>query len=170
MLLPDVDLAAPYTDTNTDTDLGMGMGMGMGMGGVAASAQEAGEAGAPPDPASASHPRDSAATPPEHDAALSAARRAAGRHPTFRLAMVVPWLGDTFPSWMAYFLESCKRADYLVDWLIFHQDAAVPPSVPPNVHFVNLGPHGLGVQFGSTIAAATDQRNRTYALVKMCQL
>ncbi len=98
------------------------------------------------------------------------ARRAAGRHPTFRLAMVVPWLGDSFPSWMVYFLESCKRADYLVDWLICHQDAAVPPAAPPNVHCVNRGPHGLGVQFGSTIAAATNQRNRTYALVKMFQL
>ena len=143
VLLPDVDLAAPYTEGNTEADLGLGMG------GVPASEQGAAELGAP---------------------SQAVARRAAGRHPTFRLAMVVPWLGDSFPSWMPYFLESCKRSDYLVDWLIFHQDAAVPASAPPNVLFVNLGPHGLGVQFGATIAAATEQRNRTYALVKMFQL
>ena len=74
--------------------------------------------------------------------------------------MVVPWLGDSFPSWMPYFLESCKRSDYLVDWLIFHQDAAVPASAPPNVIFVNLGPHGLGVQVRGRVRVRVRARGR----------
>ena len=107
----------------------------------------------------------SAAVPPE----LVAARRAVGRHPMFRLAMVVPWLGGSFPSWMEHFLASCAQSDYLVDWLVFHQDAEVPPHAPRNVRFVNLGPHGLGVQFGITIAAATNQTHRTHELVQLFQ-
>ena len=46
----------------------------------------------------------------------------------------------------------------------------MPSPTPPNVLFINLGPHGLGVQFGQTIARATNQTQRTYALVKMFQL
>ena len=46
------------------------------------------------------------------------------RHPTYRLAFTVPWLGRSFPSWFPYFLASCRRSSFLVDWLIFHEDAA----------------------------------------------
>ena len=119
--------------------------------------------------AHAAPPDDDAPWPPV-TAALAAARRAAGRHPTYRLAMVVPWLGEQFPPWFEHFLESCRRSDYLVDWLIFHQNAQLPASPPANVVFVNLGAHGLGIQFGASIARATNQTHNTYALVKMFQL
>ena len=50
-------------------------------------------------------------------------RQAAGRHPFYRLAFVVPWLGPSFPSWFGYFVASCAKSDYIADWLIFHENA-----------------------------------------------
>lgn len=81
---------------------------------------------------------------------------APSRHPTYRLAFTVPWVGKSFPSWMPYFLSSCRRSGFLVDWLIFHEDAQLPGAeeVPPNVIFHNLGKEGLARLFGTMIAAA----------------
>lgn len=77
------------------------------------------------------------------------------RHPLYRLAFTVPWVGKSFPSWMPYFLSSCRRSGFLVDWLIFHEDAQLPAAeeVPPNVIFHNLGKDGLANLFGTKIAA-----------------
>ena len=80
------------------------------------------------------------------------------RHPTYRLAFTVPWLGRNFPSWFPYFLASCGRSAFLVDWLIFHEDAQLPAEedmqAAPNVIFHNLGRDGLSRLFGTRIAAA----------------
>ena len=35
--------------------------------------------------------------------------RAPSRHPTYRLAFTVPWIGRSFPSWFPYFVASCGR-------------------------------------------------------------
>eukprot|EP00965_Chrysotila_dentata_P186426 6155919-Pleurochrysis_carterae.AAC.3 len=58
-------------------------------------------------------------------AELEARRRAAGRHPKYRLAFVVPWLGQTFPNWFDHFAASCAASDYLADWIVFHENAQV---------------------------------------------
>ena len=137
-------------------------------------------------------PPDDSAAWPHVSAQLAAARRAAGRHPRYRLALVVPWLGDSFPSWFPYFVESCRASDYIADVLIFHENAKVrkrprltttdhhsiaiaatstltpvtatttrkhqqhhhqvPAAPPPNVRFINLGQHGLGILFGAALA------------------
>lgn len=99
-----------------------------------------------------------------------AARRAAGQHPTLRLALVVPWLGVNFPSWFPYFVESCRRSDFIADVLIFHEDAQVPPDPPRNVRFINLGQRGLGVQFGLTLARNAGEWRNTFAIVRQLQL
>ena len=78
------------------------------------------------------------------------------RHPKYRIAFTVPWIGKTFPSWFPYFLSSCRRSTFLADWLIFHEDASMPDpeEVPPNVIFHNVGKDGLGRLFGQRIAEA----------------
>ena len=35
--------------------------------------------------------------------------RALSRHPTYRLAFTVPWIGRSFPSGFPYFVASCVR-------------------------------------------------------------
>ena len=67
-------------------------------------------------------------------ALLARRREAVGEvHPRLRLALTLPWVGSTFPSWFPYFLASTNRSSYLVDWLIFHEEARLPPAgeVPP---------------------------------------
>ena len=68
------------------------------------------------------------------EALLARRREAVGEvHPRLRLALTLPWVGSTFPSWFPYFLASTNRSSYLVDWLIFHEEARLPPAgeVPP---------------------------------------
>lgn len=101
---------------------------------------------------------------------LSAA--APERHPTYRLAFTVPWIGRTFPSWFPYFLASCRRSAFLVDWLIFHESAALPAAaeVPPNVIFHDLGRDGLGLLFGTKIASALRMHDSAARLVELFQI
>ena len=98
--------------------------------------------------------------------------RRRGRHPDFRLAMLIPWLGPAFPRWFPLFIASCTGSDYLVDWLIFHEDAAIdvpPESVPANVHFHSLGKHGMGALFGVQLARLTGAENLTHTHVRLLQ-
>ena len=106
---------------------------------------------------------------PAPSAETIAARRAAGRHPTYRLALVVPWLGSEFPTWFPYFAESCRVSDYLADILIFHENAKLPASHPPNMRFIDMGAHGLGVIFGAALARLGGQEQSTYAIVHLMQ-
>ena len=78
------------------------------------------------------------------------------RHPKYRIAFTVPWIGKTFPSWFPYFLSSCRRSTFLADWLIFHEGAKLPDpqEVPPNVIFHDVGRDGLGRLFGTRLAEA----------------
>ena len=94
------------------------------------------------------------------------------RHPTYRLAFTVPWVGRTFPSWFPYFLASCRRSAFLVDWLIFHESAALPAAaeVPPNVIFHDLGRDGLGLLFGTKIASALRMHDSAARLVELLQI
>ena len=112
-------------------------------------------------------PRAAAQSPPPPPAPLA-------RHPQYRLAFTVPWVGKAFPSWFPYFLSSCRRSAFIADWLIFHEDAQLPPpeAVPPNVIFHNLGKQGLGQLFGSQIAKALniDEPELAQRLVSLFQL
>ena len=78
------------------------------------------------------------------------------RHPKYRIAFTVPWIGKTFPSWFPYFLSSCRRSSFLADWLIFHEGAAMPSpeEVPLNVIFHDVGKDGLSRLFGTRLAEA----------------
>lgn len=49
-----------------------------------------------------------------------------GRHPHYRIAMIVVWLGGP-PPWFAHFAASAARSSYLVDWLLFHEGALDKP-------------------------------------------
>jgi hypothetical protein len=78
------------------------------------------------------------------------------RHPQYRIALTVPWIGKTFPSWFPYFLSSCRRSHFLADWLIFHEGARMPDAdeIPPNVLFHDVGKDGLGRLFGTRLSEA----------------
>ncbi|KAG8460562.1 hypothetical protein KFE25_013212 [Diacronema lutheri] len=92
------------------------------------------------------------------------------RHPEFRLALVVPWLGASFPPWFAYFLTSCGRSAFLADWLIFHEGANWSEAAayrPVNVHFHDLGPSGLSFAFGTSLARALNLSHETGRLVRL---
>jgi hypothetical protein len=93
------------------------------------------------------------------------------RHPSYRIAFTVPWIGRSFPSWFPYFLSSCRRSAFIADWLIFHEEARLPAleEVPPNVIFYNLGKDGLGHLFGSRIAQALGVDDEAERLVHLFQ-
>ena len=78
------------------------------------------------------------------------------RHPKYRIAFTVPWIGKTFPSWFPFFLSSCRRSAFIADWLIFHEGAKMPApeEVPPNVLFHDMGKDGLGLLFGTRLGGA----------------
>jgi hypothetical protein len=83
------------------------------------------------------------------------------RHPRWRLAFTVPWIGSKFPSWFPYFLQSAERSAFIADWVIFHEGSELPESseIPSNVIFHNLGKHGLGLLFGQRLATALELDN-----------
>ena len=51
----------------------------------------------------------------------SAQERPLLRHPEFRIAFTLPWIGSAFPVWAPYFFASCSRSSFIADWLIFHE-------------------------------------------------
>ena len=103
---------------------------------------------------------------------LSVRRRAAGQQPEFRVAMIIPWLGPSFPRWFPLFVASCAGSDHLVDWLVFHEDASLDESIshiPPNVYLHPLGQHGMGALFGVQLARLTGAENQTHTHVRLLQ-
>jgi hypothetical protein len=94
------------------------------------------------------------------------------RHPQYRIAFTVPWIGSSFPSWFPYFLSSCRRSAFIADWLIFHEGAKMPPAseIPPNVIFHDLGKEGLGVLFGTKLAGALGLSEYASKLVQLFQI
>jgi hypothetical protein len=77
------------------------------------------------------------------------------RHPQYRIAIVVPWLGSRLPPWIEYFIESCKSNGYLFDWLIFHEGLeGMPVNQADNVIYHDLGPQGIARLHGAGISAA----------------
>ena len=127
---------------------------------------------APSSPSPTSAELKAAAAAEAAAAELARPARPGERHPTYRLAFTVPWIGASFPPWMEYFLASCGRSAYLADWLIFHEDAALPDAseIPPNVIFHNLGKGGLGMLFGMKISQALGQTAGMSRLVQLFQL
>ena len=69
------------------------------------------------------------------------------RHPTFRLAMLIPWVNE-LPPWLTYFITTAQRSAFLIDWLIFHETLTPPGHLPDNVRFIDLGAGGLSQLFG----------------------
>ncbi|KAL3892535.1 MAG: hypothetical protein SGPRY_015039, partial [Prymnesium sp.] len=69
------------------------------------------------------------------------------RHPTVRLAMLIPWVNE-LPPWLTYFITTAKRSAFLIDWLIFHETLTPPGHLPDNVRFIDLGAGGLSQLFG----------------------
>jgi hypothetical protein len=76
------------------------------------------------------------------------------RHPRYRIAMIITWIGTKFPVWFSYFVQSAAASSYLFDILVFHEQCPLPPSqfVPHNVHFISLGRDGMGRLFGTKMA------------------
>lgn len=72
--------------------------------------------------------------------------------PAPRLIFVIPYFGS-WPFWMPFFLESCRRNSD-IDWLLF-SDCGTPESLPPNVKvepisfkgYCQLVSKQLGIQF-----------------------
>ena len=102
-------------------------------------------------------------------AAHDAAELPPSRHPQYRLAFTVPWVGKEFPPWFPYFLASAHRSAYLADWLIFHENANVPSRdiIPPNILFHDLGEGGLGSLFGTQLAKALGIYSQQARLVEL---
>mgnify|MGYP007078116558 CR=1 FL=1 len=96
---------------------------------------------------------------------------ATARHPRYRLAFTVPWIGKAFPSWFPYFVASAARSAYIADWLIFHEGTVLETSVfiPPNVLLHDLGRGGLGRLFGSKLARAIGPSASEATLVQLFQ-
>lgn len=69
---------------------------------------------------------------PEGSPELTPVEPCGARHPTFRLAMVVPWVTD-MPPWITYFVASARRSSYLADFLVFHEMIEPPEHLPDNV-------------------------------------
>ena len=88
----------------------------------------------------------------------------------FRIAMIVPWVGN-LPLWSSYFLSSTAAAAPLVDFLVFHegQKSLQPPDAPSNVIFTDLGPGGLAQVFGMGMGEALELpiRNATVVIKAM---
>jgi hypothetical protein len=82
-------------------------------------------------------------------------RQAEKRHPYYRIAIVVPWLGSQLPPWIEYFVESCKSNQYLFDWIILHEGLeARPVNHADNVIYHDIGTHGIARLHGEHISAA----------------
>ena len=45
----------------------------------------------------------------------------------------------------------------------------MPAAPPPNVQFINVGQHGLGILFGSALARLGGALEHTYAITKLMQ-
>uniref|UniRef100_A0A7S3W9L7 Uncharacterized protein n=2 Tax=Emiliania huxleyi TaxID=2903 RepID=A0A7S3W9L7_EMIHU len=84
---------------------------------------------------------------PEGSPELTPVEPCGARHPTFRLAMVVPWVTD-MPPWITYFVASARRSSYLADFLVFHEMIEPPEHLPDNVRFIDLGVGGLSQLIG----------------------
>lgn len=88
-----------------------------------------------------------------------------GRHPTLRIAMLIPLLGSP-PDFLPYFLASARSSAPLVDFFLFHEGASIPWDRPPNVKLVDVGRGGLselvGLKLGEELALPL--RNATVVL------
>ena len=69
------------------------------------------------------------------------------KHPDFRVAMLVPLIGQP-PPYLPYFIASAGRSAQLVDWLVFHEQQHIMWERPPNIKFVDLGGGGLAELIG----------------------
>jgi hypothetical protein len=88
------------------------------------------------------------------------------RHPDFRIAMVIPWVGP-LPRWTAYFAASARLSASLADFLVFHeaQEEGVPRDSPDNVHFFDLGLGGLSMLLGMQLGEALNLPIRNATVV-----
>lgn len=87
------------------------------------------------------------------------------RHPTLRIAMLIPLLGSP-PDFLPYFLASARASAPLVDFFLFHEGASIPWDRPPNLKLVDVGRGGLselvGLKLGEELALPL--RNATVVL------
>jgi len=87
------------------------------------------------------------------------------RHPTMRIAMLIPMLG-TPPDFLPYFFASARASAALVDFFLFHEGASITWDRPSNVKLVDVGRGGLseliGLKLGEDLALPL--RNATVVL------
>ena len=92
------------------------------------------------------------------------------RVPEYRIAMVIPWVGN-LPIWSSYFFSSAAAAAPLVDFLVFHEGQKLfqPADAPSNVIFTDLGPGGIAQLFGMSLGEALELpiRNATIVIKAM---
>lgn len=82
-----------------------------------------------------------------------------------RVAMLVPYVGTDFFSWLYYFVLSTSATAENVDWFVFHENLTIPAAVfdlinkniTPHVHFINLGKKGMSYIFARRIADAEEE-------------
>ena len=87
----------------------------------------------------------------------------AGSEHHHRIAILVPYLGTSWPKYFPLFYESCQRSESLIDWLIFHDGVAEPEwvhsSKTDNVFFINLQHNGIATLFGERLALGSNVHN-----------
>eukprot|EP00736_Rhodelphis_marinus_P009776 Rmarinus@m.25999 len=84
------------------------------------------------------------------------------RHPTYRIAFLLPWLGSSFPIWFNYFLRSLWKSEYLADFLIFHEGAPLPPEqfLNDNIFFYDLGVDGMARLYSRKLVNGAKRVNK----------
>ena len=88
------------------------------------------------------------------------------RHPDFRIALLIPWVGP-LPLWTSYFVSSARLSAPLADFLVFHeaQEELVPRDAPDNVQFFDLGVGGLSMLFGMQLGESLNLPIRNATVV-----
>lgn len=109
---------------------------------------------------------DPALPPSEAESIPTDGEPCGDRHPDFRIAMVIPWVGP-LPPWTPYFVASARPSAPLADFLIFHeaQEEGVPRDSPDNVHFFDLGLGGLSMLLGMQLGEALNLPIRNATVV-----
>ncbi|KAL1520353.1 hypothetical protein AB1Y20_021943 [Prymnesium parvum] len=111
----------------------------------------------------------------QHAARPAVPQCAAGRHPDFRIAMVMPWVSSAgsahrMPPWLPFLATTAAHSALLVDWLLFHEgpvDHPIAAAPLPNVRFIDLGPGGIAALFARRLSQVLELPSPNASLVAL---